>query len=127
MNTTSSIISFRCPAPGNGVNTAILKAAWDCKRQGLSPEGAEREILSWISRVPRTGEIARAVQAAYKEKLQSGAAFSKPIKEGYNPKELQRVAGKIASSSNSLQYTRLSFLTLCPEREGLSYGQVYQS
>jgi len=97
MNTTSSIISFRCPAPGNGVNTAILKAAWDCKRQGLSPEGAEREILSWISRVPRTGEIARAVQAAYKEKLQSGAAFSKPIKEGYNPKELQRVAGKIGA------------------------------
>ena len=124
----SSIISFTCPVPGNGVNTALLKAAWACKRAGLSPEAAARELSSWISRTPRSGEIERAVQTAYKEKPKTGGVFSKAIKEKYNPRELQKIASKIGafgikdltrrSPIDPVSCTTLDFLSsLYPQNE----------
>lgn len=54
-----------CPPPGQGVNTWLFGRLRSAAARGVEAAEAVAELPRWMSRAPRTGELARAVRRAY--------------------------------------------------------------
>lgn len=55
-----------CPPPGDGVHYWLAKAAWRCRKAGLSEEAATQELKARMTRPPNSrNEIEDALRLAY--------------------------------------------------------------
>jgi hypothetical protein len=82
-----------CPAPGEGVHSWLMKAAWTAKKMGLPAESAIAAISSAISRTPRSREIEEAVAKVFA--TVPAAQIQPPIKARFDPAALQQLAEKL--------------------------------
>ena len=82
-----------CPAPGEGVHSWLMSAAWAAKKMGLPAESAMVAISSAISRPPRGREIEDAVNRVYK--TETVAEFPPPIKANFDPEALGQLVRKL--------------------------------
>ena len=82
-----------CPAPGDGVHSWILKAAWAGRKNGLSADSTLMAIRTAISRPPRPREIEDAVRKVFNTDPQT--KFDPPIKAKFDPIALDQLAQKL--------------------------------
>lgn len=88
-----------CPAPGEGVHSWLMSAAWAAKKMGVPAESASAAIQSAISRPPRSGEIEEAVARVYQ--TDPGTNFPPPIKAKFDPQALKQLASKLPDFTES--------------------------
>jgi hypothetical protein len=116
-----------CPAPGEGVHSWLMSAAWAAKKLGIPAESAMAAISSAISRPPRGREIEEAVTRVYG--TEPGTIFPSPIKAKFDPEALKQLASKLSDFTESdliarspvppEQCTAASFLfgLFCPQEK----------
>jgi hypothetical protein len=82
-----------CPAPGDGVHSWILAAAWAGRKNGLSADSTIIAIRAAISRPPRFRELEEAVGKVFNTEPQT--TFCAPIKANFDPAALDQLAEKL--------------------------------
>jgi hypothetical protein len=82
-----------CPAPGDGVHSWILAAAWAGRKNGFSADSTIIAIRAAISRPPRFREVEEAVRKVFNTEPQT--TFCAPIKANFDPAALDQLAEKL--------------------------------
>ena len=85
----------KCPEPGNGVHSWIMKAAWWCRHSGLALVDAEVAISKAMSRSARPNEIMEALCNAYS--ADTGVNIAPAIQAEFEPEKLKAIAAKVGA------------------------------
>lgn len=103
-----------CPPPGDGVHYWLAKAAWTCRKAGLSEEAATQELKARMTRPPNSrNEIEDAVRLAYHGQgviWHSKRNWQPPTKwPEANAEQIQAVAANGLSVADLREGSRIRF------------------
>jgi hypothetical protein len=86
-----------CPAPGAGVHTWLMEAAWACRANGLTSDQAAEELATTITRQEAPREIEEAVAKVYDspDRPMIATNYRRPLKATYKPDRLTELARRM--------------------------------